>query len=184
MAAATADSIRFCKEFLSQLSKLSVEYLEGYVEKKRKGKSVALPRASSAPSHPGPAPPSAAPKDKETGRPVAVVLKRLGGAAPGIDVALGAGATVQELRSEAAKHFGPTFTLMYKGRPMTEGRVADLVTDAATPIYVNVKSAGSGAPALPDAFWPEFKALLDKHTTAPHAEKLLAKFKSGHAAWI
>jgi len=184
-------TIKFCKEFLQQLNKYPVEYLEGYVEKTKKParpKAVPVGKPASASTA------GAARKSV----PFKVIVKKLGGVAKAHEIQFSdsnAGLTVDSLKKEVGKIFGcdvDGFSLMYKGRPLSDGGASlpQSITDPSTPVYVNVKAAGSGdkkgsksQEALPADFFTELRGLLGKHVSGESAEKLASRFKQEYPNW-
>lgn len=182
-----SSDIKWCKDFLQQVTRLPVEYSEAHIERQPTRPAVKPTKSKPAASAPA------------TGATFKVTLKRLGGASKAHELNLPSGnATVAMLRAETAKIFGvaspDTFTLMYKGRPLTDdaAKVASVIAaDPATAIYVNIKkasgtepAASNGAVAVPEAFWPELQSLLGKHVPAATAEQLASRFKQEHAEWL
>lgn len=180
--------VKFCKEFIQQLSKYPVEYLEGYVEKK---KSSAKPVPAVAAAKPKTTPAPAA-SDK-TGAALKASLKKLGGAGKAHEVPLNAGAKIATLRTEAARIFGTdSFSLMYKGRPLSddEALVSSVITDPSTAVYVCIKAGGAktegaSSTGLPEEFWGDFEQLLAKHLPAADKRTTFVKrFKQDHTQWL
>lgn len=180
--------VKFCKEFLQQISKLPVEYPEVYIERRRG--PVARPSISKPSPTPAPA--------KNNAGGFKVVLKKLGGVGKAHDVSLSPTSTVSELRTEASRLFSSdNFTLMYKGRPLSDeaAKVATLIDDPTTAIYVSIKS-GSAKPtttptpsatsteSLSEEFWSEFGKLLGKHVSQPAATKLQSRFRQEYSKWL
>lgn len=182
-------TIRFCKEFLQQLNKYPVEYLEGYVEKRttkqqkpvisapvKKPSMASKPSSTSSSSH-------------------KVTVKKLGGVAKAHEINLSAGASVGDLRTQVATLFGtPHFTLMHKGRPLADeaAKVTQAIPDPTTPVYVSIKAAPSTPAAaaavktgveLPVEFWGELRGLLGKHVATETADKLATRFKQEYPSW-
>lgn len=175
--------VKFCKEFLQQISKLPVEYPEGYIERRRG------PVARPALSKPAPSPSTSGANGFK------VALKKLGGVGKAREVSLSPTSTVSELRTEAGRLFSSdNFTLMYKGRPLSDesAKVSSLVDDPSTAIYVSIKSAAkptavsaaSASESLPEEFWNEFGKLLGKHVSQPTATKLHSRFRQDYSKWL
>lgn len=178
--------VKFCKEFLQQISKLPVEYPEGYIERRRG--PVARPSVSKpTPAAPKPNAPAA--------NGFKVALKKLGGVGKAHEVSLSPTSTVSELRTEAGRLFSSdNFTLMYKGRPLSDesAKVSSLVDDLSTAIYVSIKSGAKPVAAvsitsgesLTEEFWIEFGKLLGKHVSQPSATKLQTRFRQEYSKWL
>lgn len=175
--------IKWCKDFLQQVTRLPLEYTEVHIE--RQPTKPAIKPTKSKPSAP-------------STTTLKVTLKRLGGVSKAHELSFSnADTTVAALRKEAAKIFGVSldaFSLMYKGRPLTEdtAKVASIIAaDPSTAIYVNIKKAAGAEPVaatnevmIPEAFWSELKTLLGKHVPAPTAEQLTTRFKQEHSKWL
>lgn len=165
--------IKFCRDFLQQINRLSVEYPQGYVEKSQRSAAV-KPK----------------PVVAKTASTMKITLKKLGGGA-GQEVAIGSGGTVGELRREAGKIFGGDveFSLMYKGRPLTDltAPLATALPDPKTPVYVSLKPAPKPAPSgaiLPEAFWGELRELVGRHVGGDAAaEQVCARFRADQSKW-
>lgn len=174
----STDTIKFCKEFIQQVSKLPLEYLEGYVDKKK----------AAAPSFPKPSKPVAAAPVASKG--IKVTVKKLGGVAKAHEISLAATALVSALKAEVAKIYETStdgFSLMYKGRPVSDdnAKVADVIQDPSTPVYVNLKKPSSETKVLPDQFWTDLKQLLGKHVAdTKTAEKLYNGFQVNHPKYL
>lgn len=181
-------TIKFCKEFLQQLNKYPVEYLEGYVEKSKKPtRPKAAPLAKPASTNTAAAAKKAA--------PFKVTVKKLGGVAKAHEIQFSdsTGLTIDSLKKEVGKIFGcdvDSFTLMYKGRPLSDGAASlpQAIADPSTPVYVNIKSGSGdkqdkGQAALPAEFFTQLRGLLGKHVSGESAEKLASRFKQEYPNW-
>ncbi len=174
-------TVKWCKEFLQQINKLPIEYLEGYIDKKK----TAAPKVKTEKK---PTEPST--KTKPSTGNFKVSVKKLGGVSKAHDVNLGASDVLGSLRKEVAKIYDAPidgFSLIYKGRPLAddEAPLSSIISDPATPVYVNIKAKPvKNKSPLPDAFWTEFKGLLGKHIAAESADKLALQFKQEHTKWL
>jgi hypothetical protein len=173
---ATESNIKFCKDFLiSQLSKLPVEYPEGYVE--RKVNKSAMPKVKPA---------GTAPK-----KPTAITIKKLGTSEEAkVMIPSFEDATVKDLKEAAGRAFNLTepsavFSLVCKGRPLSDldFKLSSVLPDTSVPIHINIKS--TGAAPLNDTFFKELKELLQKHgQSATSSEKICTQFTQQYPKWF
>lgn len=173
---ATEANIKFCKDFLiTQLSKLPVEYPEGYVERKVAKSSI--------------------PKVKPTGtvpkKPTAITVKKLGTSDEvKVMIASFEDATVKDLKDAAGKAYKldgdlAVFSLVCKGRPLSDlnAKLSSVLPDPTVPIHINIKS--TGMVALNESFFNDLKDLLQKHGQTPSSsEKICTQFSQQYSKWI
>ena len=172
---ATEPNVKFCKDFISQLSKLPVEYPEGYVE--RKGAKAAVPKVKPAGTTPK--------------KPTAITIKKLG-TSEEVKVMIPSfeDATVKDLKEAAGRAFNlddasAVFSLVCKGRPLSDlnAKLTSVLPDTSVPIHINIKS--TGAPTLNDSFFKDLKDLLQKHgQSASASDKICSQFNQHYSKWF
>jgi len=181
--------VKWCKDFLQKVTRLPVDFPESYLDpalaQKRRPVTIRPSTAKTVESSP-----KKQQLQQNNGQTI-LTLKKLGGAGAGHELKMKEGATVSALRAEAAKLFtnADAFTLMYKGRPLTDDavKIASVITDPTTAVYVNIKKTSTAATAvvLPDAFWIELKSSLGKHAPSlAAAEQLYARFQQEYSKGV